>query len=158
MPRSATRDLETETARVMERIGHCLVLYQRIEVYLKYLLPHVVAPNETPTDTFAQWRNLLDSKSTLGPLVERLRESIRSSDPKGISHYLGELVDQRNEFVHHFSRMPFARLTTLEDCDAALAHLGARIRFALPLHEALDGMLRQFRDQLVDWKLQRDGQ
>jgi hypothetical protein len=152
------RDLETESKRVMERVGHCLIIYQRIEVYLKYLLPHVVSHDETPTDTFAGWRSLLDSKSTLGPLVERLRESVRSSDLKGLSHYLSELVEQRNELIHHFSRLPFARLSTREECDAALDHLSTRVRFALSLHEALDGALRQFCDQLVDWKLQSEGQ
>jgi hypothetical protein len=152
MAASIGRDLDTEIRRVMEGIGRCLLIYQRIELYLKYLLPHVVGPNETPGDTFAQWRSLLDSKSTLGPLVERLRESIRSSDPKGFDRYIGELVEQRNQFIHHFSRQPFARLSNLEECDAALAHLDALLQFASPLHLALDGALEQFRDALLEAK------
>jgi hypothetical protein len=142
----------------MERIGICLLMYQRIEVSLKYLLPHVVTPKKAPTDTFAQWRSLLDSKTTLGPLVKRLREAARSADPKGLGHYLDELVKQRNDFIHHFARLPFARLGTLEDCDAALAHLSARVRFASPIHDALEEMIGQFRDQLLELKHQRDRQ
>jgi hypothetical protein len=103
----------------MEGIGRCLVIYQRIEVCLKYLLPHVVGPQATPGDTFAKWRSLLDSKTTLGPLVERLRESVRSADPKGFDHYVSELVTQRNELIHNFCRLPFGRMSSLEECDAA---------------------------------------
>lgn len=150
MAASIGRDLDTEIRRVMERIGRCLLIYQRIELCLKYLLPHAVGPNETPGDTFAQWRSLLDSKTTLGPLVERLRESVRSSDPKEFERYISDLVEQRNEFIHYFSRQPFAKLSSLEECDAAVAHLDARLQFASPLHQALDGMLRQFRDALLE--------
>ena len=86
------RDLDTENRRVMEGIGRCLLIYQRIELYLKYLLPHVASPDEAGRNTFTQWRSLLDSKTTLGPLVERLRESVRSSDPKGFDRYISKLV------------------------------------------------------------------
>lgn len=150
MAASIGGDLDIEIRRVMEGIGRCLLMYQRIELYLKYLLPHVVGPNEMPGDTFAQWRSLLDSKSTLGPLVERLKESVRASDPKGFERYIGELVEQRNQFIHHFSRQPFARLGNLEECDAARAHLDALLQFASPLHQALDGALKQFRDALLE--------
>jgi hypothetical protein len=149
MAASIVRDLDTEIRRVMEGIGRCLLIYQRIELSLKYLLPHVVGPDETPSDTF-QWRRLLDSKSTLGSLAEHLRKSARSSDPKGFDAYIGELVEQRNQFIHHFSRQPFARLSNLEECDAALAHLDALLEFASPLQHALDGMVKQFRDALLE--------
>jgi len=158
MDPNAPRKLETEMRRVLERVGHCLIIYQRIEISLKYLLPYTDIPNKTPTDTFAQWKSLLDSRRTLGPLIEDLREAVSASDLKGFGQYLSELVEQRNDFVHHFSRLPFGRLRTLEECDAAFAHLNSRIQFALPFHEALEDMLRQFRDQLMDWKLHREGQ
>jgi len=154
MPPSTERELDEEVRRVMEGIGRCLVIYQRIELCLKYLLPQVVGPDGKSPDTLSQWRSLLDSKTTLGPLVERLRESVRSNDPKNFNHYVGELVEQRNELIHHFSRLPFARLSSFEECDTALADLRRRIDFALPLYEALDGMLRQFHDALREAKHQ----
>jgi hypothetical protein len=88
--------------------------------------------------------------------VERLRESVRASDPKGFEHYLGEVVEQRNELIHHFSQLPFGRMSTVEECEAALAHLSRRIEFALPLYHSLHGMLSQFRDALYDLKLQKE--
>ena len=139
----------------MEAIGRCLIVYQRIELCLKYLLPHVVGPNYTPGETLAQWRSLLNSKTTLGPLVERLRESVRASDSKGIEHYFSEVVAQRNELIHHFCHLPFGRMSTVEECEAALAHMSRRIEFALPLYRALHEMMSQFKDALTELKLQR---
>jgi hypothetical protein len=156
MPPTIERTLEAEIRRVMEAIGHCLVIYQRIELQLKYLLPYTHHPSETPPDTLAQWRSLIDSKTTLGPLMGRLSECVQSSDPDGFTKYVGQLVEERNQFIHHFCRMPFGRLNSIEQCDAALIDLDARIRFALPLHETLTGMLEEFCDALVQLKLQNE--
>ena len=154
MSPKANNDLEKAVGHVMQRIGQSLVMYQRIELYLKYLLPHVVTDDEPPTDTMAQWRSLLDSKTTLGPLIARLRESVRTTDPRGLDHYLGELVEHRNELIHHFCRLPVGRLRNVEECNAALAHLDTRLQFALPLFEMLHAGVEQFYDQLLDLKRQ----
>ena len=156
MAPNTERNLDAAVGRVMESVGRCLIVYQRIELSLKYLLPHVIGPNHTPGETLAQWRSLLNSKTTLGPLVERLRESVRTSDPKDFEHYLSEVVEQRNELIHHFSQLPFGRMSSTEECEAALAHLSRRIEFALPLYHGLHGMLSQFRDALTELKLQKE--
>lgn len=137
----------------MESIGRCLTVYQKIELQLKYLLPHVVEPYETTDDTFAQWRSLLDSKTTFGPLAARLNECVRSTDPEAFDRYVSDLVVHRNELVHHFYQLSFGRLSSIEQCHAALAHLDGRLEFALPLYHGLKGMLEQFVDALVEWKL-----
>lgn len=139
----------------MEAMGRCLLIYQRIELQLKYLLPQAHHPNEIPSDTFA-WRSLIDSKITLGPLMERLRDCVETSDPEGFTKYVSQLLEERNQFIHHFCRMPFGGLSSIEECDAALVHLDARIQSALPFHEGLDGMLRQLRDTLVQWQLENE--
>jgi hypothetical protein len=156
MPTDTERTLHREIRRVMESIGRCLTVYQHIELQLKFLLPHIVGPNETTGDTFEKWKSLLDSKTTLGPLVARLSESVQSSDPEGFGRYVSELVAHRNELIHHFCQLPFGRMTSLEQCDAALAHLSGRLEFALPLYQALKEMLEQFSDALVQWKLEEE--
>ena len=156
MAPNTERKLDTTVGRVMEAVGRCLIVYQRIELCLKYLLPHVVGPNHTPAETLAQWRILLNSKTTLGPLMERLRESVRASDPMGFEHYVSKVVAQRNELIHHFCQLPFGRMNSVEECEAALAHISRHIEFALPLYHGLQGMLSQFRDALTELKLQKE--
>jgi hypothetical protein len=148
--------LEAAVGHVMEALGRCLVVYQRIEVCLKYLLPHVIDPNHTPGETLAEWRSLLNSKRPLGPLVERLRESVQTSDPIGFEHYVGEVVAHRNELIHHFYQLPFGRMSSVEECEAALTHVLRRTEFALPLYHGLHRMLGQFRDALTELKLEND--
>src|SRR5687767_4770698 len=82
------RTLDEEVRRVMESIGRCLTVYQKIELQLKYLLPHGVGTNETTGDTFAQWRSLLDSKMTFGPLAARLSACVNSTDPEAFGRYI----------------------------------------------------------------------
>ena len=79
--------VELELARVaklMESIGRCIAIYQRIEVLLKVLLPHIADPAaETDVQSMPDWRSLLDSKQTLGPAskaifrTNELRKSTR---------------------------------------------------------------------------------
>ena len=140
----------------MESIGRCLTVYQKIELQLKYLLPHVVGPNQEADDTFAQWRSLLESKTTLGPLMARLSECAQSPDPEGFSRYISDLIAHRNELVHHFYQLPFGRLNNLDQCKAALTHLDGRLQFALPLYLGLGELMEQFVDALVNWKLTQE--
>lgn len=155
MAQSAEPSLDAAVSRVMEAVGRCLIVYQRIELCLKYLLPHVIGPNHTPGDTLTEWRTLLNSKITLGPLVERLRESVLASDSNGFGHYVSEVIAHRNELIHHFCQLPFGRLTSIEECETALTHVLRRTEFALPLYHGLHAMLSQFRDALAELNLQR---
>jgi hypothetical protein len=141
----------------MEAMGRGLTVYQQIELQLKLLLPHIVGPHQKAGDIFVTWRSLLDSKTTFGPLVALLNKSVQSNDPEGFSRHLGELVGHRNELVHHFYELPFSRMQTAEDCDAALAHLNSRLKFARAFHQAIGAMMAQFLVAL-ETSLLEDGQ
>jgi hypothetical protein len=128
----------------MEAMGRSLIIYQQIELQLKLLLPNMVGPHQKTGDTLATWTSRLGSKTTLGALVTQLNSAVQSSDPHEFSRYLGELVEHRNELVHHFCQLSFGGIQTAEDCDAALAHLNVRIKFALAFHQALRAMTAEF--------------
>lgn len=126
-----------------------MYVYQAIEVRLKYLLPHLVAPGEdTPAEGegFANWRVFLDSKSTLGPLIQRLKERIETTEPELVESAWGQIVQYRNEIMHHFVEQPFARMQTDEEFTKAMKFLQVRRRAALPLLNALQDILFAFAD------------
>ena len=56
-------------------LGRCLYIFQIIEAMLKMLLPHMVAPGKETTladEDFTNWRFFVDSKTTLGPLIQKV--------------------------------------------------------------------------------------
>ena len=96
----------------MEAMGRAVTVYQQIELQLKALLPHLVGPQREEGDPFTEWTRLLNSKTTLGPLMARLNASVQSGDPARFEHYLSELVRHRNDLLHHFYELPFSRMQT----------------------------------------------
>ena len=101
--------------RILSQIGRCVLLYQRIEVQLKVLLPHMHVEGAARTeDTFANWRLLLGGKHTLGGLRTRFLKSVETDDQAGLGKYLETIVEDRNQIVHHYVEQSFAALDTLE--------------------------------------------
>ncbi len=122
MVNQPTTDIWEPTAREREllfaELGLCLYLYQSIELRLKLLLPHLVIPgadNTAKGEGFKNWRVLLDSKETLGPLVKLLAERTATDKTVLLESTLRRLVDERNEVVHHFASQPFSRVSTPEE-------------------------------------------
>jgi hypothetical protein len=145
--------LQSKVRLVMEAMGRSLAIYQQIELLLKLLLPHLVGPHQDAGDIFADWKSLLNSKTTLGPLVACLDKSVLSTDPKGFSHYLTEVVKNRNELVHHFYELPFSRLSNIQECDDALVYLDVRFRLALTLHQVtreIEGLSLALEKSIVE--------
>lgn len=141
-------EVELDPARVaklMEGIGRCIAIYQRIEVLLKLLLPHIADPAlDTDNQPTPHWRSLLDSKQTLGPLVKEFSERMNSDNPQGFSDYLKKLVDQRNELIHHFFNTPIGQARTNNEIEHAIVHLRSLINFAIPFLRALEEATKQF--------------
>ncbi len=135
----------TRVAKLMESIGVCLAIYQRIEAYLKLLLPHIVPVGtrvgEQPT---LHWRSLLDSKLTLGPLVQQFSDKISSENPDGFAKYLEELVVQRNDLIHHFFTKPIGQVNSDVDLEKAIDHVRRLKKFAAPFERALREVTSQF--------------
>ena len=86
----------------MERVGRCVLRYQRIEHALKLMLPHLARPGIDPESHSPNWREFLNSKHTLGPLMERFKEGVTSQNHDAWREYLESVVSERNDLVHHF--------------------------------------------------------
>lgn len=133
---------------LMELIGRCLLRYQRIEHALKLLLPHVVRPGRDPAEQPANWRELLDSKQTLGPLMERFKEGLSSNNSEDVHTYLELVVEERNDLVHHF----FPRSRSLSGAASALeegiSEVSRKLQNAAPLERMLISMIAEFAHEL----------
>jgi hypothetical protein len=79
-------------AVLMSLVGNCVARYQRIEHALKLLLPHLVNPEVPRNADASNWREFLDSKHTLGPLIERFKLGLRSDRPGDAHAYLEGVV------------------------------------------------------------------
>ncbi len=138
-----SRDLEALKKEVLIHVGVSLARYQKIERSLKALLPFLVVDGrEITDDPFAAMRELMSSKSTLGPLIERLKESMSSSDPEYAARYLETVVLHRNELVHQFFQLPIGRLSDSDGCREALQHLRQRLEYAQPLLDVVNAGLQ----------------
>jgi hypothetical protein len=134
-------------------LGRCVLLYQSIELQLKFVLPHLVVPGidaTAPGEGFENWRVLLDSKKTLGLLVQTLAERVSSNDKSALEMALRRLVDERNEIVHHFASKSFVRLQSEAEYREAFAFLRARRQSAIPMFQMLQEFSKLFVDALQE--------
>lgn len=131
---------DRERELLFAELGLCVHLYQSIELRLKFLLPHLVVPgtdSHAPGEGFENWRILLDSKKTLGLLVQLLAERVSSDKTSALEETWRRLVEQRNDVVHHFASQPFIRLESEAEYREAVSFLKTRREFALPMFEML---------------------
>lgn len=137
-----------QRTKLFYALGLCLFVYQSIELRLKFLLPHLVVPGtdtHAPGEGFANWKVFLDSKKTLGPLIQHLKERVASKEKESLERTWTELVEQRNDVIHHFASKPFARLSSQEEFDEAMQFLQQRHQFAAPILS----MLQQFSESFL---------
>ena len=88
--------------QLFAELGRCLYVFQAIEARLKLLLPHMVPPGKEVSLTsqdFSNWRFYLDSKTTLGPLIQKLKEHIGLQKILGIEDDIEkmELMNKGNK-------------------------------------------------------------
>jgi hypothetical protein len=121
---------------VHAEIGQLLLIYQHIELLLKALLPHIQASEQAGLDS-KDIDNLLDSKHTMGLLVERLKNSAGISNSEAFSGYVAQITMNRNELVHKFTMKSFGGLDSEQKCNDAIEYLKAHHQFALPLRDLL---------------------
>jgi hypothetical protein len=122
--------------QLFAELGRCLYLYQSIEHGLKLVLPHMLPSEEAlqaTDDNLMNWRSLLDSKKTLGLLVQLLKERIESDNKHRFEDDLRQLVEYRNEIVHLFLAQPFGNLRTESQFAEAMQYLKTRRQFAIPM-------------------------
>jgi len=121
-----------QVQKLMQGLGMCLFNYQQIEAHLKVLLPHLRHPSSDAQAEPMHWRELIDSKVTLGPLVAQFKGKSDASDAGGFGDYLDKLVEQRNYVVHHFLTNPNRPLSSPAALEQAIAELREYMRFAAP--------------------------
>ena len=144
MPEINSQDQE-RASKLMEGIGRCIYIYQRIELLLKILLPHMVDPTtDTQHQLSPNWGSLLDSKQTLGPLIKQFSEKSNTDEPNGFEGYLRKLVDERNELVHHFFSIGSEQIRTTSDVENMIVDLRGRMNFAKPFMYALEDAAQNF--------------
>jgi len=140
------------TEQVFAELGRCLIAYQSIEQILKFLLPHISrddAEAQAKASANVNWRELLDSKETLGGLMKLLSQRTNSNDPAAFNAMLKTLVAQRNEIIHHFVSQPFVRLETDEQFREAMQFLQSRRSVAALFLQPLQNLALEFTSQLV---------
>lgn len=119
---------------VLLRLGRNILLFQRIESALKFMLPYMHPKGSANgDDAFAKFRDEAKGK-TLGTLVKNLQESI-NADTDAVAQYLERMVGQRNQLVHHFQEMPGVSLFTVDGCRAAIQILDEQHRETQPLQD-----------------------
>ncbi|CAG2159413.1 OST-HTH/LOTUS domain-containing protein [Cupriavidus numazuensis] len=119
---------------VLVRLGRNILLFQRIESALKFMLPFMHPKGSASGDeAFARFRDKAKGQ-TLGKLVENLQESI-NADTDAVAQYLERMVEQRNQLVHHFHEMPGVSLLTEAGCRAAIQVLDDQHHEAQPLQD-----------------------
>lgn len=137
--------------QVHAAVGQSMILYQHLELMLKSLLPFIRTQHQSAQgDPFSEMKELLQSKNTMGLLIERLKTSMETTNPEEFGNYLKQVVDNRNELVHAFLRMEFGRLETEQARSQAFSYLKDRYEFAVPLLQMLRELLATFGALLND--------
>lgn len=155
------------TDEVLRRVGRNLVIFQQVEQALKFLTTHARfhAPASQFAERFGKHAEAIQKKSMgdlAGKLVDNVLQADRDdgtpdnvteawfgfrftieSDAESVARHereLKELVDRRNELVHHF--LPRWHDAVDGDADAALAWLDAQREAAVALLDRLQGWAR----------------
>lgn len=103
------------------------------------ILPFAVKDGRKASDNpYSDMRDLLESKTTMGPLIEQLKKFSSSTDPEHTANYFRTVIDHRNELVHQFFHLPIGQMNNTEECREALVHLKSRMDYAQPLVDFVD--------------------
>jgi hypothetical protein len=132
-------------------LGRCLYVFQSIEARLKLMLPHMIPPGQEASLASEDASNLrlyLDSKTTLGPLIQKLKEHVETSHPELLDQAWTQIVKYRNEVMHHYVDQPFSRLDTESKFNEALEFLKHRRAAAVPLLLVLQDTCIAFMQEL----------
>jgi hypothetical protein len=88
---------------MLVRMGRNLLQFNNIECVLKKTLPYMHPRGaRAGADAFEDFRNEIE-KETLGKVAKLLVQSMESEDIEVIRSQVKNMVDARNELVHHFA-------------------------------------------------------
>ena len=171
---------------VLRRVGRNLVVFQQVELALKFLTTHARfhAPSTQFSERFAKHAESIGKRSMgdlTGKLVDTVLQQVDIEDAAKASHedWLGfrfkiegdaeviarherelkELVDQRNELVHHF--LPLWQKAVAGDAEATLSWLDAQRASAVATLDRLTVWARTLqtaRQELTDFLASDEGE
>lgn len=120
--------------QALMKIGYNVLEFQRIEHCLKIVAPYLVTQPDRNTDRPALIvKQLLADRKTLGPLVQRLKDANQIEDKAAFEKYVNEVLDHRNNLVHHFLMRDDALLDTEDKCRSVIAYLDQQRQFIQPM-------------------------
>jgi hypothetical protein len=128
--------------KVLKQIGRNILVFQQIEKSLKIIIPfisHPTAPQKDIDDIRKQTESV--KLQTLGSLVNSFLKST-FYDVNDFAESLKNIVDERNQLVHHFGDKPGLNvLNTEEGCKNCLARLEAQYQEAISFYKTIELVL-----------------
>ncbi|HVZ37306.1 MAG TPA: OST-HTH/LOTUS domain-containing protein [Polyangiaceae bacterium] len=118
------------------RLGRNVLMFRRIEQTLRFLLPYLHPDGGAKGAEALRAYAAGIERSTLGPLVEEFKARCGGT-PEWSADKLTELVDARNELLHHFYRHDRFSLLTPNGLADALVCLDEQHVAAQEWHEVL---------------------
>ncbi|UKO97655.1 OST-HTH/LOTUS domain-containing protein [Nostoc sp. UHCC 0870] len=125
--------------KVLKQVGRNILLFQQIEKGLKIILPFISHPTapQKDIDDIRKQREFVKAK-TLGLLVNSL---VKSTD-SNVDYYaknLKNIVNKRNQLVHHFGdKQGLNILTTEEGCKTCLICLNEQYQEAIYFYKEIE--------------------
>lgn len=108
---------------MLAKMGRNLLRFQLIETGLKLMLPFTHQEGSASGyDAYLALKEDVKTK-TLGGLRTMFLEAMKTEDPDRISEYLNEVIESRNNFIHHFLQQPGISLNSNDGCHAAISYL-----------------------------------
>lgn len=142
------------------RIGRNLLLYQRIELGLKLVLP-LIHPNGSAQglDAWQEFRQAIQSQ-TLGIAMKRLSEATKmQGGPESIKQWqddLAQVVEDRNELAHGLLRLDGNPLQSEEGCHGLCEGLDKSFTRASAFNEFVTELVSHAKS-LLEGARARDG-
>ncbi len=133
-------------SRLLELIGAIVLSTQDAERYLKAILPFT--DSQDPSISGAMSRHEKIKKRTLGDLVGKLVDSSTSTSA-GLEQHLADLVERRNQIVHHFHETYGEQLRSGHSQQVAVS-LEALLSDVDTLRRALEQMALQLFEAVRD--------
>lgn len=117
---------------MLSKIGRNVIVFNQLEGCLKNVLPYI-HPNGSAAghDAFTTLNSEL-RRNPLGIVAKRLAEATGSSDPASFVAYLRQVVDARNELMHHFFQQADDP-SSEEGCRALISWLDKQHSLCMPL-------------------------
>ena len=139
-------------AQIHQGVGRNVLRVQELERALKVLLPLVDLKGKSHCLDGLSDRSAQVAMNTLGQLIDSFRKST-TVDPEFDLH-LKQIVDDRNNLVHHFHTTFGTRISTIEGCAQVKDKLDAQFEAITRLERAVNSLFLTIVHSLRDTTFQ----